>query len=83
MKTLAAVCLLLLYSSSGVDDDREQLLGVWKLQTFDVEFQDTGESKAIFGAHPNGFILFTSEGPMMAVLTAEERKVPKMWKIIC
>ena len=48
-----------------------------ELQTYDVEFQDTGESKATFGANPNGYIIFTPDGRMMALLTAESRKAPQ------
>ena len=57
-------------------DDREHLIGVWKLQTFELEFQDTGERIEPFGAHPNGYGIFTREGRTMAVLTAEGRAAP-------
>ena len=76
-RTLAAMCFIFSCALPGLADEREQILGVWKLQTYDVEFQDTGERKALFGAKPNGFIIFTAEGRMMAVLTAEARKVPQ------
>ena len=76
-KLLAAISIMLCCALPSLADDREQLLGVWKLQTYEVEFQDTGERKASFGTHPNGFIIFTTEGRMMAVLTAEGREAPK------
>ncbi len=55
----------------------ERFLGVWKLEAFELEFQDTGERKAIFGANPKGYIIFTPEGRMMALLTAEARPIPR------
>ena len=77
MKNMLVAIFVMLYALPGFAVEREQLLGVWKLQTYEIEFQDTGEREASFGAHPNGFIIFTPEGRMMAVLTAEDRKVPQ------
>jgi len=57
--------------------ERERTLDVWKLEAFEIEFQDTGQRKAPFGANPNGYIIFTSEGRMMALLTAEGRQMPQ------
>jgi hypothetical protein len=62
---------------SAVAQERERLLGVWKLEAFEIEFQDTGERTPPFGAHPNGYIIFTAEGRMMALLTAAGRQVPQ------
>ena len=53
-KALALVYLMFFYALPVLADDRQPLIGEWKLQTFDYEFQDTGERIAPFGAHPNG-----------------------------
>ena len=53
-KALVLVYLMLFFALPALADDRQLLIGVWKLQTFDYEFQDTGEHIAPFGAHPNG-----------------------------
>ena len=58
-------------------DDRAKLLGVWRLVALDLEFQDTGERRPTFGKKPNGYLIFTSEGRMMAYLEAENRTPPK------
>jgi hypothetical protein len=58
-------------------DDRAKLLGIWRLVALDVEFQDTGERRPTFGPKPNGYIIFTPEGRMMAYLEAENRTPPK------
>ena len=51
-KTLAAIYLILLSMSPALADDREKILGVWKLQTWETVFQDTGERKALYGTSP-------------------------------
>ena len=76
-KTLVSIYLMLVCALPGLAEERQQLEGVWKLQTYDVEFQDTGEHKAPFGDNPNGIGIFTADGRTMGILTAEGRKVPQ------
>jgi hypothetical protein len=57
--------------------DRKQILGIWKLISWEVEFQDTGKREPMFGAHPGGFLIFTPEGRMMALLEGEGRQAPQ------
>jgi len=56
-------------------ETEQQLLGVWKLQSIYQELR-TGEKKNLFGEKPNGYLIFTPEKRMMALLTAEGRKPP-------
>ena len=60
-------------SSSAAD--RTPLIGVWKLLSYQTEFQDGSPNRAIFGEHPLRYIIFTSEGRMMALIQADGRKV--------
>lgn len=60
-KALVAMFLMLFCGLPALADQRQQIIGVWKLQTYDAEFQDTGETKAPFGANPNGYIIFTPD----------------------
>jgi hypothetical protein len=53
----------------------EQLLGVWKLESHYIESR-TGEKKNVFGERPNGYLIFTPQKRMMALLTADGRKQP-------
>ena len=54
-------------------DDADDLVGVWKLQTFNL--QVVGEPpKEVFGPHPIGYLIFTAEGRMMTILTRADRK---------
>jgi|SRR3954454_1759638 hypothetical protein len=76
-KTLVGICCSLLCALSALADDGQQLVGVWKLQTYIYEFQDTSERIEPFGAKPNGIGIFTAEGRTMGILTAENRNVPK------
>jgi hypothetical protein len=55
-------------------DYKAKLLGVWQLVSFEVEYQDTCERRRYPG---KGFIIFTSEGRMMALLEGEGRKTPQ------
>jgi Lipocalin-like domain len=64
-------------SQASVADDRDRITGLWKLVSFDVEYQDTNERKPTYGAKPGGYLVILAEGRMMAVITAEGRKVPK------
>jgi hypothetical protein len=76
MKTLWLFlgCVLLALSSHAAE--RPTLVGVWKLLSYQTEFQDGSPKQATFGEHPSGYIIFTSEGRMMAVIEAEGRKAP-------
>ena len=56
--------------------DPKPLVGVWKLLSFENEFEDGSPRRPMFGEHPSGYIIFTSEGRMMAVIEAEARKAP-------
>jgi hypothetical protein len=53
----------------------QPLLGVWKLESMYQELR-TGERKNTFGEKPNGYLIFTPEKRMMALLTGEGRKPP-------
>jgi hypothetical protein len=58
-------------------DDSTKIIGIWKLVSFEAEFQATGEREPAMGKNPTGYVIFTPEGRMMAILTAEGRKASK------
>jgi hypothetical protein len=76
MKTLALFLGLVLSALSSSSADRTMLIGVWKLLSYQTEFQDGGPKRALFGERPTGYIVFPSEGRMMAIIEAEGRKAP-------
>jgi hypothetical protein len=58
-------------------DDSAKILGIWKIVSWESEFQATGEREPVLGKNPTGYIIFTPEGRMMAVITGEGRNAPK------
>jgi hypothetical protein len=51
----------------------DNVIGTWKLLSFDVEFQATGEKEQTFGPNPDGYIILTPEGRIMTVVAAKGR----------
>lgn len=58
-------------------DDRAQVHGVWKLVSYEVEIQATGQKEPLMGKNPTGYVIFTPEGRVFFVLTGEGRKAAK------
>ena len=58
-------------------DNNEALVGTWKLLSCFMEDVETKEKKPVWGEHPNGYIVLTSEGRWIVVQTAEGRKAPQ------
>jgi Lipocalin-like domain len=73
-KAIIATFGLLLAAHTVCAQDREKLVGIWKLVSYDVEFQATGERKPMYGKNPTGYLIFASEGRMMGLITAGGRK---------
>lgn len=57
--------------------DQAQIVGVWKLETWIHEDVETHERRAVFGENPNGCLVLTSSGRLVALLTGAGRKPPK------
>src|SRR6202789_4025815 len=74
MKPVLLFLGLVVAAVSSTAADRTPLVGVWKLLSYQTEFQDGTPKRATFGEHPSGYIIFTGEGRMMAVFEAEARK---------
>ena len=75
-RALAFSIVALIASQAAVADDRERLIGTWKLLSFENEFQDGRPRSAtlLYGQSPTGFIILTAEGRMMAIVEGEGRK---------
>jgi hypothetical protein len=76
MKTLWLFLGWVLLALSSHAADGPALVGVWKLLSYQTEFQDGSPKRAMFGEHPKGYLIFTSEGRLMAVIEAESRNAP-------
>jgi hypothetical protein len=57
-----------------MSETQSSVLGTWKLLSLDVEFQATGEKQQPYGPNPDGYLILTPEGRMMAVVAAKGRK---------
>ena len=75
-KWLIVFGLLLIALRPSFADEREKILGVWKLVSWERETQATGVRRSPFGENPTGYRIFTPEGRMMVIITAEGRKAP-------
>jgi hypothetical protein len=77
MRVLPLVILLLL-AQPALADERAKLSGTWKLVTWVLEDTQTGERKpAAFGERPTGYVIFTPEGRLFALITATGRSAPQ------
>jgi len=74
LKWLAVLVWVLIIVQPSFADDPTKILGIWKLASYEAEFQATGEREPVLGKNPTGYIIFTPQGRMMVVLTGEGRK---------
>lgn len=49
------------------------IVGTWKLVSFHVETEGSGERKLWWDEHPAGCVIFTEDGQMLALLTSGDR----------
>lgn len=78
MKRLAALTgIALLFSPIIALASDNPLLGTWKLKAFVREITATGEKINQFGEHPNGYLSYSADGRMYAILTSDNRVKPR------
>ena len=70
---------LLVPSVARADDAelRQKIVGTWSLVSVVYEDQATKERTPIYGEHPRGIQIATAQGRWLALMTAENRPVPK------
>lgn len=73
LKWLGMLVLLLLAVQPGFADDRDKVVGIWKLVSWEKETIATGQRKPYMGNSPTGYLIFTPEGRMMVLITGEGR----------
>jgi hypothetical protein len=56
-----------------VGGSKSELVGTWSLRAWEMEFQDSGKRERPAGDAPKGYLIFTSEGRVSAILTGTER----------
>jgi hypothetical protein len=77
IKLLVVLAWLFIAVQTSFADERAQVQGVWKLVSYEVEVQATGEKTNPMGKNPSGYVIFTPEGRAMFVFTGESRKPAK------
>ena len=58
-------------------NDSDKVVGIWKLASYEVEVQATGQKEPVLGQSPTGYAAFMPEGRVFFVLTGEARKPAK------
>ena len=76
LRTLAALLMMSVVVSRINAEDRATIVGSWKVISYDIEFQNSGERRPSLGAQPHGYLVFTPEGRIMSYLEAEGRTAP-------
>jgi hypothetical protein len=67
---------LLILSATAAFAAENPLLGTWKLKSFVREVAATGERYNERGEHPNGYLGYTADGRMYAIMTWDNRANP-------
>jgi hypothetical protein len=59
------------------DDAAKKLHGVWRVTSMKLQVVgDDSPPRDLFGSNPKGYLIFTPEGRMAAVISAADRKPP-------
>jgi hypothetical protein len=76
LKWLAVLVLVSLLVQPSFADDGAKIQGIWRLVSFEREYQAGGEREYPMGKAPTGYILFLPEGRMAVIITGEGRTAP-------
>ena len=76
-KVTGFVFLACIAAQASFAGERDQVVGTWKLVSYLVEVQATGQKSPVMGEKPTGYATFTPEGRVFFMLTGEARKPAK------
>ena len=74
---LFGVLLLASLAAPALADEKEQIIGTWKLVSVMYEDQETKTLTPVLGNNPRGRQIATRDGRWLALVTADNRPVPK------
>jgi hypothetical protein len=74
---LVLFSLMLLCGQPASADDKDKLIGAWKIVSAGVEDVQTHEQKPLYGEHPKGYLILLATGRMMSLLVSEGHKTPQ------
>jgi Lipocalin-like domain len=69
--------VMLLLSSTIALAGENPLLGTWKVKSFVREVTATGERIHQYGEHPSGYLSYSADGRMYAIVTSDNRVKPR------
>lgn len=72
-----SISLLCLLAHPSFSQESSKIVGTWKLVSYVVEVQSTGQKLPVMGEKPTGYVSFLPEGRVFFVLTGEGRKPAK------
>ena len=73
----ALFALLLILPVTTTRSAENPLVGTWKLKSYVREVAATGERYNERGEHPNGYLSYSADGRMYAIITWENRIAPR------
>ena len=79
MRALLMGMLMAISSTARCDDAdlRQKIVGTWTLVSVVYEDQESKERTPVLGEHPRGRQIATADGRWLALVTAQDRPVPK------
>ena len=77
LRRLVVLVIFVILTQPLFAQDRPQVHGVWRLVSYEIEIQATGQKEPVMGNNPTGYVIFTPEGRVWFVLTGEGRKPAK------
>lgn len=76
-RLVALVLLAGVAVQPALANERDRVVGTWRLKSYEVEVQATGDKSPVMGQQPTGYTTFQPDGRVFFVLTGEGRKPGK------
>ena len=77
LKSFGLAVVLATAAAPAWSQSDRKIVGTWKLLSYEVEQQSTGQRGPIMGDKPTGYAQFLPEGRVFFILTGEGRKPAK------
>jgi hypothetical protein len=74
---IASLILFFMMLQPSFADEGAKMQGTWKLVSYEVEVQATGEMMFPMGKSPTGYVIFSPDSRLSFVLTGDGRKPAK------
>ena len=71
--TMALALMFVVFPSNGIGQTKDTPVGTWRLISV-TDTTEKGDVKDSFGRNPTGFLTYTADGRMMAIITFDGRK---------